>query len=221
VKTRSDKIGYPLYCDAGARDFAEPAVRAAPLALNGTVAQAQAVVVKVAVPAAVLALGEQAGGGLEAAVAQQQLLRRAGAAGYRPATHRLPVPPGPPSPATHTATAAVPDRELTRSRPAAACGSNRPTWTASSRPTTVTVTGTPATVTVFFSFTVVLLLRLRCWPAARGVAGQRERAGAVLAGADLGQRAGDRLPAGGRDRQQDVAGRHEVPGRQFERSLRP
>ena len=52
-------------------------MRAAPLALAGAVAQAQAVVVKVA-PAAVLALGEQAGGGLEAAVAQQQLLRRAG-----------------------------------------------------------------------------------------------------------------------------------------------
>ena len=53
--------------------------------------------------------------------------------------------------------------ELTLSRPAA-CGSNRPTRTASSRPTTATVTGTPATVTFFFSFTVVLLLGLRCRP---------------------------------------------------------
>jgi hypothetical protein len=37
----------------------------------------------------------------------------------------------------------------------------------------------------------------------------------VVAGADLGQRAGDRLPAVGCDRQQLVAGRHEVSDRQF------
>jgi hypothetical protein len=39
--------------------------------------------------------------------------------------------------------------------------------------------------------------------------------GRLLVGADLGQRAGDRLPADGRDGEQDVAGRHEVPGRRF------
>jgi hypothetical protein len=46
---------------------------------------------------------------------------------------------------------------------------------------------------VFSSFTVVLLVGRRpfAWRGAR----QRERAGAVLAGADLGQRAGDRGPA--------------------------
>lgn len=73
------------------------------------------------------------------------------------------------------------------------------------------VTGTPATVTVFFSFTVVLLLRLRCRPAARGAAGQRERIGAVLAGADLGQGTAGRFPAGGpTDRQRDFADADDV-----------
>ena len=56
--------------DAGAQDFAETVGLAAPLALIGAVAQAQAGVVKV-VRAAVLAFGEQAGTALVAAVAQQ------------------------------------------------------------------------------------------------------------------------------------------------------
>ena len=57
--------------DAGAQDFAETAGLAAPLALIGAVAQAQAGVVKV-VRAAVLAFGEQAGAALVAAVAQEE-----------------------------------------------------------------------------------------------------------------------------------------------------
>jgi hypothetical protein len=79
----------------GARDFAEPTRRAAPLALLGAVAQAQAVVDGVA-RAAVLALGEQAGGGLEAAVAQQQPLRRA--RGGRGQAVRPPLAPRPARP---------------------------------------------------------------------------------------------------------------------------
>jgi len=186
----------------------------APLALTRAVAQAQAVVAGVAERAAVLASGEQAGGGLEAAVAQQQL-RRAGRgrvqAGHPPLAR--PVRPalagdvhGDGSRAGQGADAQPPGGGL-RVEP--------PTWTASSRPTTVTVTGTPATVTVFFSFTVILRPGLGCRPAARGPAGQRERVGAVLVGADLVQAVADEGPAGACDGERDFADDHDVPLRQF------
>src|ERR1017187_10800906 len=68
--------------DAGAQDFVETVGLAAPLALIGAVAQAQAGVVKV-VRAAVLAFGEQAGAALVAAVAQQEGLRRARRSGVQ------------------------------------------------------------------------------------------------------------------------------------------
>jgi len=125
----------------GAQNFAEPTRCAAPLAL---------------VRAAVLAFSEQPGGGLEAAVAEQQLPRRAGAGGYRPVTHRSPGPAGPPSPAMCTATAAGQDRRLTRRRPAAACGSNRPTWTAGSWPMMAPVTH----LTVVTRFGLRIFMRL-------------------------------------------------------------
>lgn len=56
--------------DAGAADFVEPGLAPAPLACVCAVPQAQAGVIE-GLGAAVLALGEQAGGCLEAAIAQQ------------------------------------------------------------------------------------------------------------------------------------------------------
>src|SRR6266536_2379213 len=68
--------------DIGAADVAEPAGGAAPPAFIWAGAQAQAGVVWI-LRAAVFAFGEQAGGGLEAAVAQPDAFRRAGRAGVQ------------------------------------------------------------------------------------------------------------------------------------------
>jgi hypothetical protein len=66
---------------------------------------------------------------------------------------------------------------------------------------------------VFSSLTVVLLFG--CRPFAQRGAGQRERTGAVLADADLGQRARDQGPDGLGDGEPHLTDGHDVADGQF------